>query len=516
LETTKIISRTRTGLQSIFDETFGRILVELMTKPDQDTRVVLEALRCMLNMCVLARQAALGNLVKAGAHTALVQVHTAHKTNRDITYVVLRLWFFIVLDKPAALTLVNEHDLYTVLIHALAAESTANLNEQKLDTAEGGNLNRCILAEALKVIFNLHLDKAVPRVHTVVSKDDFTTLANTFSTILAYGVEVTQTDLDEITRIKERLPGLTEALPSPSDGKTTSAACSAVLVMLDAKVDGEWIRPIFAEHSDPAERVLAQTTLSKLKTHTLMLLMYLTPQLELAFLQDLRAFKVFVYTFHRTMLMNPRVDSDRMIPMLMVAHKLASLSKLSNTLLKNHIFGPVAYKRIIAEQKEGEQKAICPEDMTELQYRTERNPYRLRTILQNMVTSFRDNIKVSVSELLYTLCADDTAEYIRLVGFGAGVGLLQRKGAQGFGNILTQTVDLGEVARSIRAEEQKGLSTEEAKAAVTARLMNPTAARTPAATVTEAKTATATATATVTATVTAPPAANPNSDENST
>jgi hypothetical protein len=48
----------------------------------------------------------------------------------------------------------------------------------------------------------------------------------------------------------------------------------------------------------------------------------------------------------------------------------------------------------------------------------------LRAVLLKTVMSWHGALKQTTSEFIYTLCEDQTDEYLRLCGFGAGVGLL--------------------------------------------------------------------------------------------
>lgn len=72
----------------------------------------------------------------------------------------------------------------------------------------------------------------------------------------------------------------------------------------------------------------------------------------------------------------------------------------------------------------------------------------MRALLIKHVTSFNYNVKSSVSEFLYSLCKEDSNEYLRLVGFGAGVGLLADKGMPGFGHFTQNAISLDDLMKA--------------------------------------------------------------------
>mmetsp|Transcript_5235 Transcript_5235/g.8784 ORF Transcript_5235/g.8784 Transcript_5235/m.8784 type:complete len:100 (+) Transcript_5235:1978-2277(+) len=70
----------------------------------------------------------------------------------------------------------------------------------------------------------------------------------------------------------------------------------------------------------------------------------------------------------------------------------------------------------------------------------------LRSILTKHVCSFSMDLKRCLSELLFILSGEDSAEYIRLCGFGSAAGLLAEKGLPGFENISQRAISLDDLA----------------------------------------------------------------------
>jgi hypothetical protein len=74
----------------------------------------------------------------------------------------------------------------------------------------------------------------------------------------------------------------------------------------------------------------------------------------------------------------------------------------------------------------------------------------LRAVLLKTVMSWHGALKQTTSEFIYTLCEDQTDEYLRLCGFGAGVGLLAEKGLPGFAHLKEQAHNLDDVFKTGR------------------------------------------------------------------
>lgn len=58
----------------------------------------------------------------------------------------------------------------------------------------------------------------------------------------------------------------------------------------------------------------------------------------------------------------------------------------------------------------------------------------MRYIFIKLLTTW-GNVRRLVGELLFSVCENDSSEYIRLCGFGSAVGLLADKGLPGFAGI---------------------------------------------------------------------------------
>jgi len=73
------------------------------------------------------------------------------------------------------------------------------------------------------------------------------------------------------------------------------------------------------------------------------------------------------------------------------------------------------------------------------------DPLSLRALLLPHCTTIKYRIKRCVGELLFTLCDEQSNEFIRLCGFGNAIGLLAEKGLPGFTGLTQQALSLDDL-----------------------------------------------------------------------
>jgi hypothetical protein len=168
-----------------------------------------------------------------------------------------------------------------------------------------------------------------------------------------------------------------------------------------------------------------------------------------------RAFHGLMQLLHRSLVL---AGSNKKDGELLLAPILSALSPLVKTsaILRAHakrcIFLDLASPPKTVDGKpykkaDGSNYAMTPAGAVSEKI-TDPDPLSLKSLILQWIITLNFNLKQNVSEFLYRVCAEDTSEYIRLLGFGNAVGLLAEKGLPGFGMLKQQSVNMDELLKS--------------------------------------------------------------------
>jgi len=130
-----------------------------------------------------------------------------------------------------------------------------------------------------------------------------------------------------------------------------------------------------------------------------------------------------------------------MTPILIALTKIAEVHEDVRNSIKKVIFGKNAFAA------PNSKTAMGPFGK-EKDRQAQRNPHSLRAQLVQYITSYRINLKSTVSEFFWILANKESQEYMRLLGLGNAVGLLADKGLPGFAGLSQKAINIDDFIRN--------------------------------------------------------------------
>eukprot|EP00808_Paulinella_micropora_P021626 g71109.t1 len=208
-----------------------------------------------------------------------------------------------------------------------------------------------------------------------------------------------------------------------------------------------WPKPALPAKPDPR-----MTSLADLQGDVISCLCYLPDSTVTIIAKDTQATVVLCQTLHRVLLEGHGGPKEQMysnmIPVLTALGRLAKLSGEARAAGKREVFGAHQRRRL----HEGP-NGMAPFGQKR-DHEGKRNPWSLRFLLSEHITSFDSVIKDLVCEFLFQLAEESAEEYMRLVGIGYGVGLMAQKGVPGFANLTKNAINLDDLAKHMKKKEK--------------------------------------------------------------
>ena len=144
------------------------------------------------------------------------------------------------------------------------------------------------------------------------------------------------------------------------------------------------------------------------------------------------------------------VRGRALTPPLLAMKRCVDESILSAAIFKRQIFGEIAfegYRR--AKASSGSQDTMKPQASAD-----DENPHSFKSLFLELMRSHSIHLKTCSEEIIWQLCQEDSNEYIRLVGFGRGAGLLANRGLPGFAHLAQNAIDVDAMVEA-RARQQR-------------------------------------------------------------
>ena len=395
------------------------------------------------------------------------------------------------INAPLATTYANEYKIQTFILDILLEqvpleqqivnnnndtnakpEIDQNQEAKFLARDEFGNAKRHIISACYRVLYALTLHSAIPDLKQALTEDQFGLYGRVTSKILSIGTEITQEDRKEFAVVvrqysemfRER-DGITPAVVPPAEeednNNDTSSSTSPPPLVSPTETERSstttdsssttsplppvYKAPVFEEDTDLDEKDPSKCTPNQVRIQVVNLLSHSIKDLVPYLMDDLRGFKALTRLLYRAALQPADKLIASLAPLLMSLQALAKESKIALALLKQFVFGSVAFDNTPATEKS--MKSAGHTD----------NPYALRTLLIKNLTSFNTAINRLSGEFLYTIC-ENSSEYIRLTGFGNAVGLLANKGMPGFTGFTENALsmsDLQKMSDEVKKRKEK-------------------------------------------------------------
>ena len=470
----KIIARSRTALEALFDAAFIRWLVRQVVIAEPAAS--LEAARLLLNLSIIHKER-LHALVLAddgddGAIPCLLRA-LQPSASVELTFLVLRVLVFLTVDARVRALCVERHRGYAVLTAAFLSltEPLASLASSEPSPSPSPSpssaraspaAQRKAAAEAVKLLTHLCMDDQGLSLQRSIGEVTFAELAERMTALLALNVTIPQQ-----TALLLSLPS---SPPSTDDGVPARSLAASPP---PPSAQRDQTRLTLEEMRDEAEELSSAAdaqyvSLRQLKRDVADCLIYLPGHIARWLEDDLTAVQALLYVLHRALLLakaERKEEENLVTPVLTALTGVARESRALRRLVKVAVFSEAA---VDAQQQQqgpagGAQSFVPAGSVSEEQL--DADPQSLRALLLPYSTTVKYRLKAAVGEFLFQLCdeqctrtatADSAAcrsgqsvsliglrslslltmrgaanEYIRLCGFGNAIGLLAERGLPG-------------------------------------------------------------------------------------
>lgn len=440
----KIITRDRTGIYPLCDEKNVQAFINVVS-PQSPEPVALEACFLITNLLVLDRariSPIIRNLQGAQAFYKTMQVKS--KSDELLhKFSFLRVFFLISLDTIIAKSLILDCSFYNLLI-----ELTLSFGDPKaLAVPENGPVRK-LVSECCKVMFNLMMEESLPAITTTVDKELYTKYQRHLARILAVesrepaAVEREFMEREAKTKEKfekyvvEKAARLEREKEKEQNGDTTlDDGPSATRNEADDDIDDiDADTNCDTKKSGGKSLSPFQADLLSLKEAVSHLFLYL-PESSAALLTEDICSGLGLLEILDERVSGPKSQlEDSLSPTLQVLHRVCKNNDQAREYVKRYLFGFFA--------NDGNSGLNDPSNIRPENQQVESDPTLTKNVLLACLTTFQYTLKQAASEFLWLLAKEDTAEYIRLTGFGNAVGLLADKGLPGFQHLASQAIDI--------------------------------------------------------------------------
>lgn len=473
---------------------------------DDATEAIKSSLAVLVNSHVLNR-ATMNAICETSLDApALVRlVATARARKPTVYFYAMRTLFFVVLVPKIALRLVEpaseakeserSRPLYPMLVDHLCF-----FLKPQLLTDQARETERKLAIEILKVCFNLGYSPRVPRLGSKLSTQDRERLSDALSSAMALGVDpdpfgdrAAEDELDAeaaailavadtaaandeskslVLQGDERLEGSfrrkMEDLKKAESGGSAAGAAGAATRKLTKEDEEEWNKALKRIESKkkasipspkPRERKQKGPDYSLFGVKCQIVNFFVTSDVGVSLRLRADVFQGLAEVLDACAKKDPERPQNSVLPILTVLTKLCKTSAGCRAHLKRFVFGKDARASGSGAAAGGgkgkkDKNMSAPPGVNIRTMRDENGKLDLRSILTKHICTFMMSLKALLSEFLFILAGEDSNEYIRLVGFGAAVGLLADKGLPGFEHVASQALSLDDLVKAKRARDK--------------------------------------------------------------
>jgi Guanine nucleotide exchange factor synembryn len=373
-----------------------KIIAPYCTTPAADTTQV-QAMFVLSNASLLDNQRTPGYFHTAGVDVSVLSNLISQHENK--VSAAMRVMYISSLHSSAAAHyLALEPNAATLLCQMLLSKTGGiDSNFDHLRDEAKGQVDRSLIVDACKVLFHLAVDASCPRLYEAVSEDLYSR---------------TMTRLCELLAFNEK----------SWEAKDNSSAPSVAISIVMGPIKRS-ISHMFMDQKDAGAKFYEENATSLAGT--------LSALAELAAIERAS---------------DDHQDSLNLAPILTVLQTLTAASDPLRQLAKKWFFRSLADKDAPLPEPANEQdKKVSSPVLSD----PHANPVT-KQLLKHMTAS-NDALRVSVSELFWAIAEEDSTEYMRLVGFGYGVGLLAAKGLPGFAHLATNAINLDDMVAAAAA-----------------------------------------------------------------
>lgn len=480
LRALKVMTRTRTHLQPLFEEGNARAVVRVATPcaPDgMGPEAELAAVTLLSNMLVLDRANVLRLVAEEGAAPRLLDALERRGGDARFAFIASRALFVAALDRQVSEPLVGEHQARERVLAACRAAVGEGAARVRAIPADADTFAaRRAAAECMKLLFALVAEHEWSEEEGAAAPETLEAAARLVRDVLGAGGgpragedldrRVARADAAERRRRREADEAAVEEVRArDGDAAAAEAAEAAGLDPLrnDEEEAGlceapdglpdEADPPAVAEDAGMRPRDPLRLSLVEVMAAAGNLLLYLPKDsVAAAAAADPAAVHGLACVLDCAARRPAARRGERegaMTPACMALGEVVGREEAARRYVKRYVFGA------LAEVPGGAPKPkVTMQPQGQATERRDPQPSWLKGRMLATLTSFSMHLKTAVEELLWKLCCEDSSDFIRLAGFGSAVGLLANKGMPGFAHLSQNAIDIDELVEAKRARDE--------------------------------------------------------------